>query len=233
MLRRTVWALKNQIAESGGYVPREYEVSFYDREVDLGVQGKMRLQGKIDRVDIQEDEETVKVRIVDYKTGKHAFDLGEVCHGLQMQLIVYMNAAMDMQKQLHPDKRVEAGGLYYYQMQDPIVEESEVKTTIEETILKKLNMNGVAIGEKLSEEQFQIVSSYANAKIRQIGKEILDGQAEIAPYKLEKETGCQYCPYRTVCGFDERMEGYEYRKLPKLKGDDALAKMNEEVQSWE
>jgi ATP-dependent helicase/nuclease subunit B len=94
-------------------------------------------------------------------------------------------------------------------------------------------MNGVAIGEKLSEEQFQIVSSYANAKIRQIGKEILDGQAEIAPYKLEKETGCQYCPYRTVCGFDERMEGYEYRKLPKLKGDDALAKMNEEVQSWE
>ena len=38
----------------------------------------MRLRGKIDRVDICEDEDNVYVKVIDYKTGAKAFDLGEL-----------------------------------------------------------------------------------------------------------------------------------------------------------
>ena len=49
--------------------------------------------------------------------------------------------------------------------------------------------------------------------------------------------GCTYCPYRDICGFDEQIEGYEYRKLEKLPKEivmeKIMAKLEEEKQTWE
>jgi len=235
MLRRTVWALQKQIAESEGFVPAGYEVTFRNHKVDLPGVGQMRLSGKIDRVDIQEKDDDICVKIVDYKTGKKKFDISDLYHGLQMQLVVYMSAAVRMQQQEHPEKNVSAAGFYYYQMQDPLIEKKEIKTTIDEAILAKLKMDGVDIGDEgtISAEIFRTVSAYAEAKVRKIGTEILNGKAEVSPYKIGTETGCTFCPYHAICGFDERITGYEYRELKKLKPDEAIAQMAEEVRSWE
>ena len=68
ILRRTVWALQKQL-EQGEFQPEGFEVTFGG--------------GRIDRVDIMEDQNKVYVKVIDYKTGNTSFDLVYLYHGLQ------------------------------------------------------------------------------------------------------------------------------------------------------
>ncbi len=112
MLERTVWALTNQL-KAGDFVPEAYELRFFG--------------GKIDRIDICETEEQIYVKVMDYKTGSKAFDVVALYHGLQLQLMVYMDAAVEFQKKRHPDKEVIPAGVFYYRIQDPLVDKTEDK----------------------------------------------------------------------------------------------------------
>ena len=46
-------------------------------------------------------------------------------HGLQLQLMVYMDAALRIQQGKHPDKQIVPAGVFYYRMSDPIVDKQE------------------------------------------------------------------------------------------------------------
>jgi len=258
MMRRTVWALTKQL-EKGDFVPRGYEIVYDSGSIPLEDYNAMRIHGKIDRVDVCETEDDVYVKVIDYKTGTKVFDLGELYHGLQMQLVIYMNAAMEMEKTKHPGKRIVPAGLFYYQMKDPIIDRGD-------DLLKTLRLDGVAnaseevlerlehglsgqsqvlpIGRNkdgslskssktLGEEDFQMISQFATYKMKQIGTDILKGEVNPFPYAMGDRTGCDYCPYRGICGFDEKIPGYGYRKLGKVSKEEALANMREEAKTWE
>ncbi len=47
-----------------------------------------------------------------------ALELGSVYYGLQLQLMVYLDAVMELEQRLHPDKEVVPAGVYYYQIQE-------------------------------------------------------------------------------------------------------------------
>lgn len=105
----------------------------------------MHLQGRIDRIDVSEDENHVYVKVIDYKSGNRQFDLAALYYGLQLQLVVYMNAAMEMEAKKHPDKEIVPAALLYYHVEDPTVE-TPVELSdeeINEQILSQLRMNGV------------------------------------------------------------------------------------------
>ena len=74
---------------------------------------------------------------------------------------------------------------------------------------------------------------FAKEKVRNIGSRILSGETSVAPYEMAGHTGCEYCPYQSVCGFEEKLPGYEYRKLEKLDSEAALKEMRKEVETWE
>lgn len=65
----------------------------------------MRLQGRIDRIDTYEDKDKLYVKIIDYKSGNTGFELLSLYHGLKLQLVVYMNAAMELFAKQNPAKR--------------------------------------------------------------------------------------------------------------------------------
>ena len=100
-MRRTVWALVTQV-QKGKFVPSEFEVSFSKvNQLDsirftLSEEEKMQLLGRIDRVDTFEKDDKIYVKIIDYKSGNTSFSLLNMYHGLQLQLVVYMNAAMEL-----------------------------------------------------------------------------------------------------------------------------------------
>ena len=150
ILTRTVMTLQNQL-KKGTFMPDEYELSFQfanhleSVHVTLSEQEKMHLQGRIDRIDIAETEDKVYVKVIDYKSGDRQFDLAALYYGLQLQLVVYMNAAMEMEAKKHPGKDVVPAALLYYHVDDPTVE-TPVELTDEELneqILGALRMNGV------------------------------------------------------------------------------------------
>lgn len=65
----------------------------------------MKLLGRIDRVDTVESEGKIFVKIVDYKSGNKKFDIAALYYGLQLQLVLYMNAAVEQEKRSTPEKR--------------------------------------------------------------------------------------------------------------------------------
>ena len=150
IMRRTVWALCEQV-KAGNFVPGNYEVSFSMVEdleavnIVLSEEEKMKLRGRIDRVDICEEKEQVYVKVIDYKSGNTEFDMVALYHGLQLQLVVYLNAAMELEKRIHPEKEIVPAGIFYYRMQDPVLERENGinQTEINEKILKKLKLNGL------------------------------------------------------------------------------------------
>ncbi len=48
------------------------------------------LKGYVDRIDLWKDGEKVYVRIVDYKTGSKEFELEDVAHGINTQMLLYL-----------------------------------------------------------------------------------------------------------------------------------------------
>lgn len=150
ILCRTVWALHEQI-RAGCFRPTGFEVSFADAgdleavNVRFGENGRIRLQGRIDRIDTAEDPDTVYVKIIDYKSGMTQFDPVSLYYGLQLQLVVYLNAALEMERRLHSGKKVVPAGIFYYRLQDPVLEREADVTDEEqqEKLLKKMRPDGV------------------------------------------------------------------------------------------
>ncbi len=155
VLTRTVLTLQEQL-KKGEFTPDAYEMSFHYADklesinVALSAEEKMRLKGRIDRIDTAEDEEHIYVKVIDYKSGGRQFDLAALYYGLQLQLVVYMNAALELEAKKHPDKEIVPAALLYYHIEDPTVE-SPVELSEDELngqILEKLKMKGVVNAEE-------------------------------------------------------------------------------------
>lgn len=143
--KRTLWALCEQI-KKGEFEPVGFELFFSNQnqldslKIDLSDEESIRLQGRIDRLDIYEEQDKLMVKIIDYKSGNTSYDLSSMYYGLQIQLAIYMNAAMELMGREHPGKEIIPAGILYYNIDDPFVEKS---THVEESILRELRMNGV------------------------------------------------------------------------------------------
>ena len=152
ILKRTVWALGEQIRK-GMFTPENYEISFSgvsDLEsihIELSPEEQLKLRGRIDRVDTCEDAEHVYVKVIDYKSGTTSFQLLALYHGLQLQLVIYLNAAMELMKKEHPDKEVLPAGVLYYQIQDPVLDMDGEEADVTARVLEKLKPNGLINGD--------------------------------------------------------------------------------------
>lgn len=85
---------------------------------------------------------------------------------------------------------------------------------------------GLKKSSKVADSQtFSALSDYVYQKLKQESEEILSGAVQIAPYKCDKKTGCDYCGYASVCGFDKK-NGSAYRVLKPMKEDDVLLQLD-------
>lgn len=269
--KRTIWALCSQV-KKGKFEPEGFELQFSfldDLEsvnVELSEDSKIQLQGRIDRIDVYEEPEKNRllVKVIDYKSGHSTLDMGQVFYGLQLQLAVYLSATMELKQKQNPNVTVEPAGVFYYNIDDPIVDKTP---DVEQAILKELRMTGLVnddmqvtkyldtsfMGEDgkingsvkstvipvetnkegyptkrsaiASSKQFKEMTEYVNHKIVEIGQEILNGQAEVNPYKLGDRTACDYCSFQGICGFDVKLPGNRYHQLKKLEKEDVFGRM--------
>ena len=237
LIYRSVWALTAQM-EKSDFRPLEFEMNFG--------------AGKIDRVDTCEIDEKIYVKVTDYKTGSKSFDITSFYHGLQLQLPVYLNAAIELQKKENPKKEVIPAGFLYYQMQDPLVEKKSDETLVDVELLKKLKPEGLVNGEpevlerfedgytnksiltpgttkQISQNQFQTLLKYANTKVDSLKDEIYQGEVNANPFKFEKATGCDYCDFKAICRFDPTIEGFRYNNIKKIGKEEAFFTMEEKI----
>jgi ATP-dependent helicase/nuclease subunit B len=231
--------LTAQIAKSD-FAPYDFEMKFAG--------------GKIDRVDISEDEDKIYVKVMDYKTGNKSFDITSFYHGLQLQLPVYLNAATEVLKNENPQKEVLPAGFLYYQMQDPFIEKKEDEYSLNRELLKKLQPDGMIRGEEeilerlerdytkgsplipgatkqISEQEMGTLLKYTKYKVEELKDVMSQGEVSVKPYQLGTATGCDYCKYGNICRFDIGIEGFEYNQLTKIDKSKGLAIMEETLRS--
>lgn len=114
--------------------------------LDLSDNEKVYLQGRIDRIDKLDLDGETYIRIIDYKTGAKKFDLNEIYYGLQMQLLVYLDALIRNSKYIL-DKQVKPGAILYFKIDDPIIKSKKEMTDeeVEKEVLSALKMKGLVL----------------------------------------------------------------------------------------
>lgn len=101
---------------------------------ELPNQIQMSINGKIDRVDVEEEDGTVYIKVIDYKSSARKLSLEEILNGEQLQLVTYSAIAYEIEKMIYPDKNIQIAGLLYYSFDDPVIEieSSEIDTDTEQ-----------------------------------------------------------------------------------------------------
>ena len=173
--------------------------------------GKVRLGGKIDRVDLSDKY----FRVVDYKTGTTDVSNESLFTGNKLQLYLY---AQSVKNKFGSEKSV--AGLYYLPINDKYEKEEDksesiaVGKTLEETdalnaqdreflsegkssfLPAKLDKRNGKIKNCVSKDAFDGYIDYALAVSEKATERMEEGVIIPSPYKGV----CEYCTYGALCG---------------------------------
>lgn len=226
--------------------------------LDLEDGRKVEITGKIDRIDIAKVGNDKYVRIIDYKSSVKNIDLNELVAGMQIQLITYLDATCKIDNMLpagmlyynliepvlKEDKPISKEKLEdelknKFKMKGLILADVNVIKMMDKSLesgYSKLVPAYITkegnISEKSSNvvnsEQFKDLMKHSNKIIKEISKEILNGNIEIKPYyqRKTKKSACDYCEYNGICNFKE--SNLQYKYIENNSKEDILAKIREE-----
>ncbi len=152
--KRAITILTEQL-QKGAFIPQAFELSFSDTQkgvppilIELSNGEKLMIRGVVDRIDILENEGKSYVKIIDYKSGSKELTFSDIYNGLQMQLLVYMDACL-REPDFFRKEALFPAGIFYYHIDDPLIDTTdEVIETIESQINKALRLDGIAIDDE-------------------------------------------------------------------------------------
>lgn len=230
-------------------------------ELNLSDGRKVELTGKIDRADIANIDGKDYVRIIDYKSSVKDIDLNQVIAGLQIQLISYLDAISEesnlnpagilyfnlIDKIVNKsrnltDEEIKLEIRKAYKMKGLIVADIDIARAMDTKLEKGFSDTIPVYVDKdesvnnsrsstISKEKFESLQKYAKKIIKEISSEILDGNIDIKPYYLNKKTGCDYCEYKSICGFNINNKGNEYNYIHSYDKDYLLDLIEEEKEN--
>lgn len=226
-------------------------------ELDNGK--KVEITGKIDRIDTADSDDDKYLRIIDYKSSSKNIDLNEVYAGLQIQLLTYTDAickAEDimpagvfyfslLEQMIKADKKVSdeeiedmirknfrMKGLILADVKIIKMNDNTLKTGSSKMVPAAITQSGT-VNEKwtngVNKEQFKILQDYIDKTIKDISKEILSGKIDLKPYNKKGKTPCEYCSYKSICGFNTKQNGNQYNYIDKKSKDDLIKMMKQEM----
>ncbi|TQR20244.1 helicase-exonuclease AddAB subunit AddB [Psychrobacillus vulpis] len=133
------------IAIEAGFGPGETLPAL---EIPLKHERKMQLRGRIDRVDAANVNGNMFVRIVDYKSSRKGIDLNEVYHGLSLQMLTYLDVAME-NAPVWLQEDAEPAGVLYVHLHNPFIQSKKEMEEAElaDAIYKSYKMNGLLLDE--------------------------------------------------------------------------------------
>lgn len=252
IMKRTIGAIALQM-KGGKFEQKGFEINFArmdsaeETHLSLKEGKQMDLLGRIDRIDTYETEDKVFVRVIDYKTGSTEFEITSMYYGLQMQLVLYLEAALSLEKRT--GKEIVPAGMFYYRISDPMIEAKPLMSNeaVAGEIQKKLSLNGFINGAEEvldstggcfkpgkkaigTEEEIRNMIAHTRKKMTEFGNGILEGNKEISPAKLGTSEPCGYCEYTNICGFNPQLPEHKYKELPPMDAAEVKEKIKEELE---
>ncbi len=219
--------------QDGAFVPQGYEVQIRDGlEAGNGFpamrlqDGKILIEGKIDRVDLSiQDDGTRLMRVVDYKTGNKSLMTEKISEGLDMQMLIYLYAL----EQNGAYQGAKPGGVLYMPSGQPSAFQKRtgtirpVKEVLDDFYCMKglINLDaadsmelslrtamkpvlahpGSATVFSATPLQMEHLQGFVEEKICDMSEALHKGMIGADPcLHIGKGTACTYCPYADLCG---------------------------------
>lgn len=209
--------------------------------------GDTVLEGRIDRMDLWAAGNSL--RVIDFKLGGRPLNLAGAYHGLQLQLPVYLGAAMKQ-------RGARSAGVYYFPLDEGVVDtQSTDPHQVEKERDARFRMSGLlpqdpellraqtphpeqVFQAKLTnegklynsvpcadDENFARLVSHALKKAGEDLDQIRSGAADISPASFDGRDGCAYCEYRAACLFDAQIDAGRVRRLKNIKWNEVFEKL--------
>jgi ATP-dependent helicase/nuclease subunit B len=189
--------LQNERCDESGFIPKYFEVSFgklKDEGTDKLLSDKepvnfngINLRGKIDRLEISEDENAFN--IVDYKLSGKKPTFNELKEGISLQLPVYLFTAAELLKK-KIGKDISPNEMIIYSL----------KYSLEE-----FGKSFVSLGRGKEEEIKTVEQLIENTmkKIKFYVQQISIGKFGLSPHENREQLVCRYCQFKPVCRVQE------------------------------
>lgn len=156
IVERTMLSLSSH-ARVTGFKPIAIEAAFGPGQADmlppliiqLDDEHKLKMRGRIDRIDATNINDKPYLRVIDYKSSSKKLDLNDVYYGLSLQMLTYLDVAMTNSKEWLP-LHAEAGGVLYIHVHNPMLKTDQelAATTYEEEVLKNFKMKGLLLDNR-------------------------------------------------------------------------------------
>ncbi len=249
--KRAAWLFIRH-AKTSGFRTVGEEVSFGGEEglppvvLTLHDGRRIALRGKIDRIDLWQGEEPY-IRVIDYKSSRREVDPTRLYYGLQLQLMLYLQAAAQGMK-------ANAAGAFYFTVRDPLVDAEDVKSAAEQAIAKQLQLKGVVLSDvkvvkamdaegtaigpiftksgevsaranAYSREEMQTLLAHTQQVAANLADGIRSGDISVSPAQVKTWSACEWCQYSAVCGMDPHLPHCTKRVLPAIARQELLDRM--------
>lgn len=173
------------------------------------------LKGIVDRLDCYENDDRTYLRVVDYKTGSHPFNVSKIESGKDLQLPAYLFTAalkenqglIGSEKEILPAAALflsanDSSGLITPERSGFFLGEEDVlraaSGSMDKSILAGISRDkktGMFKGNAVSKEDIGNIEAVMRDTIAKTGRSIFEGCAPRTPSK----DSCQYCFLRTAC----------------------------------
>ncbi len=194
--------LEEERKNDGSYVPEFFELSFgkvkneerYSKKFREGITaGRVKLKGKIDRIDINEKEKTLKV--IDYKLGGTKPTAEDLLTGISLQLPLYLFAAKELiKKELGTEYRPADAQIFSLKYNEKDFGKKSIS-------LKSRKSKSENIEEAIdpAEEMIKICLEMVN----KFTTEISQGKFHLSTLKNRETKVCRFCDFRKICRIQE------------------------------
>ena len=189
--------LEHERSDESNKKPRFFEVSFglknESRDESLFSDEPLeyeniKLRGKIDRIDINEEERIFEV--IDYKSGRSRVNKGEIEKNRALQLPLYVWAAKTLlDKKFEQDFFSEALTIYSLKYNSNDFGKKPI------SLSRKKNIDTAEIINELVENSLEF--------IKESVKNISEGKFSLTSFMNDREKVCMYCDFNTICRVDE------------------------------
>lgn len=239
------------------FIPSDFELELSEKgsakplKLQLPDGSSIVVDGKVDRVDVMRHDGKNYVRVVDYKTGAKKFNLSDVLYGLNLQMLIYLEA-LCANAHAKYGKIVPAGVLYLPSISSVLsLDRDEDAFKLEKEKLRQLRMNGLILDDLqvifgmehdakglyipvvVKDEQSK--SSESLASVAELGAimqhvdrllvdmalELRDGDIAAQPAKGTYDA-CEFCEYAPVCA---PLRDENARKIEDFKREEFFEKL--------
>lgn len=269
--KTAAWSLHmlSRQKEFSEFEPEYFEWEFSDRpgtgetvRVELKDGSEVRLQGKIDRVDIWSEEDQKYIQIIDYKSGSTDLSEAEMAAGVQLQLPVYMEAAeknfggkpagffyfhlntsdVDITKSKDADEEPmyasRLSGLYVKEpflmqkMDRSMVPGKTRAKVLPGALLKSGAPNANTMKRHATEQQMEDLKEFVHRRIADSADKIREGCFPREPLEKDKMP-CVYCDYRNSCPYDREIPGTRRKRMETIRSGEFWPKVEKEKSEHE